>query len=77
MQTPQLPGGATDGSSDLSDLLPVVVYVHGGSFLVGSGSHRPAQVFCDRGVVFVSFNYRLGVGVSRGETEEEEEEGGG
>ena len=55
VQTPKLP------SHKDADLLPVVVYIHGGSFLQGSGSHRSAQTFCDRGVVFVSFNYRLGV----------------
>ena len=42
--------------------LPVMVWIHGGSFLHGSGSqpiyNSPALV--DRGVVLVTVNYRLG-----------------
>ncbi len=43
--------------------LPVMVWVHGGSFVSGSGSER----YCDgaalagRGVVVVTFNYRVGI----------------
>ncbi|WOI36356.1 carboxylesterase family protein [Alteromonas sp. CI.11.F.A3] len=42
--------------------LPVMVWIHGGGFVNGGGS--PAvyngQKFAESGVVFVSFNYRLG-----------------
>jgi len=42
---------------------PVIVWIHGGSLRIG-GSERPmydGSEFADRGVVFVSLNYRLGV----------------
>ena len=54
---------------DLSNKLPVVVYLHGGAFFLGSGERRwydPAT-FCTqaldhhKAVVFVSVNYRLGL----------------
>ncbi|KAK3272267.1 hypothetical protein CYMTET_19426 [Cymbomonas tetramitiformis] len=41
--------------------LPVLVYVHGGTNLAGSGSGKDAASICERQVVFVSMNYRLGV----------------
>ncbi|MCM6779066.1 carboxylesterase family protein [Nocardia sp. CDC159] len=43
--------------------LPVLVYLHGGGYVVGSGSDRRADgtAFACDGVVFVSLNYRLGV----------------
>jgi para-nitrobenzyl esterase len=46
-----------------SERLPVMVWIHGGGFLSGSG----ADIRCDgehlagRGVVVVTFNYRLGI----------------
>jgi para-nitrobenzyl esterase len=42
--------------------LPVMVWVHGGAYLFGSGSAPGNQghTFSRDGVVFVSFNYRLG-----------------
>src|SRR5262249_59089334 len=42
---------------------PVMVWIHGGAFLMGSGSSPmyDGATFCRRGdVVFVSLNYRLG-----------------
>jgi len=51
---------------NVSDDMPVMLHIHGGTNLVGSGS-KPggysfkAQMLCDQSVVFVSFNYRLGV----------------
>ncbi|XP_067008035.2 juvenile hormone esterase-like [Anabrus simplex] len=52
--TPQLP--------DSSPLKPVMVYVHGGGFAAGSGNkkHQNPELLIDTGVVYVSFNYRLG-----------------
>jgi para-nitrobenzyl esterase len=41
--------------------LPVVVSIHGGSYLAGSGSGTNASQICAAGIVYVSFNYRLGV----------------
>ncbi len=46
-----------------NELLPVVVWIHGGSFIHGSGD-SPATMggpLAAKGVVVVSFNYRLGV----------------
>lgn len=40
--------------------LPVMVWVHGGGFVFGSGEIK-GEVLAQRGVVVVSFNYRLGV----------------
>ena len=47
-------------------LSPVLFWIHGGSYLAGSGSDKPASELCagagaEEPVVFVSFNYRLGV----------------
>ncbi|XP_063243003.1 juvenile hormone esterase-like isoform X2 [Bacillus rossius redtenbacheri] len=55
--TPQLP------SSSKVNLLPVMVWIHGGGFTSGSGN---APLFnpdylVGKGVVLVTFNYRLGV----------------
>lgn len=43
--------------------LPVMVYVHGGGFQFGSGAEPvlDGAAFARRGVVLVTFNYRLGV----------------
>ena len=45
---------AADGSSR-----PVMVWIHGGGFVAGSGN-VPGELFAAQGVVFVSINYRLG-----------------
>ena len=45
------------------DRLPVLVYVHGGAYSVGSSREYPRQVETlvrDSGIVYVSINYRLG-----------------
>ena len=54
-----------DFSSDSdSKAYPVVVFVHGGSFAVGSGRDYPTQGFIDafvrRGIAVVTLQYRLG-----------------
>lgn len=41
------------------DKLPVVFYIHGGAFTLGSGEMGPSPL-ASRGVVVVSINYRLG-----------------
>lgn len=50
-----------NGSGTTRPPLPVLVYIHGGSNLVGSGKDLFPQPFSAQGIVFVSFNYRLGV----------------
>ena len=42
------------------DKLPVMVWIHGGSFTGGSGSAYDGTAYAKRGVVYVSVNYRLG-----------------
>ncbi len=41
---------------------PVLIYIHGGSFTGGSADeqHLQGDIFAENGIVFVSFNYRLG-----------------
>jgi para-nitrobenzyl esterase len=42
-------------------LLPVMVWIHGGSNIGGTGAHPPfGPTLSEKSVVFVSFNYRLG-----------------
>ncbi|XP_060525766.1 carboxylic ester hydrolase-like [Cylas formicarius] len=38
----------------------VLVHIHGGAFMFGSGTAYGPQIIMDRDVVYVSFNYRLG-----------------
>ena len=43
-------------------LMNVFVYIHGGAFMFATGNEAyPDYVMQDNNVVFVSFNYRLGV----------------
>ncbi|CAL8069287.1 unnamed protein product [Orchesella dallaii] len=44
-----------------SDLLPVIFFIHGGSFTIGEGNRFNGNRMMNRDVVLVSFNYRLGV----------------
>ncbi|KAI5642279.1 carboxylesterase family domain-containing protein [Phthorimaea operculella] len=42
--------------------LPVVVMVHGGGYLIGSGNgHLPKDMVRENNIIYVTFNYRLGV----------------
>ncbi|XP_026496080.2 venom carboxylesterase-6-like isoform X2 [Vanessa tameamea] len=41
-------------------LLPVLVFIHGGAFMYGTGSVYEASHLIDRDMVVVTFNYRLG-----------------
>ena len=47
-------------SSSGSTLLPVMVYVHSGSYVWGTPVYRPGDRLALRGVVVVTFQYRLG-----------------
>ena len=51
------PAGAEPGAK-----LPVMVWIHGGAFVFGSGSlpDRSSVQFAKQGVILVAFNYRLG-----------------
>ncbi|XP_043467738.1 juvenile hormone esterase-like [Leptopilina heterotoma] len=42
-------------------LLPVMVFIHGGSFLIGSGNMYGAQYLLQKDIILVTFNYRLGI----------------
>ncbi|GAB6024656.1 hypothetical protein CHUAL_009796 [Chamberlinius hualienensis] len=48
---------------DFDNLLPVMVWFHGGGFIMGSGNLPEAGIkdFLDYQVVLVTFNYRLGI----------------
>ncbi|CAG0880232.1 unnamed protein product [Cyprideis torosa] len=50
-------------SLDAGKLLPVMVWIHGGAFIVGCGSsrHFGPEYLMDKNVVLVSFNYRLNI----------------
>ncbi|XP_044586131.1 venom carboxylesterase-6-like [Cotesia glomerata] len=41
-------------------MLPVLFYMHGGSFQFGTGNRAESRYIMNRDVVFVSVNYRLG-----------------
>ena len=52
----------TVSTPDVHSSLPVMLYIHGGSFLSGNSNlSGAAHVVCSRGIVVVSINYRLGV----------------
>ena len=40
--------------------LPVMVWIHGGGLVTGSGSNYPGELLTRKGVVLVTVNYRLG-----------------
>lgn len=42
------------------DQLPVMVWVHGGGLVTGSGSNYGGELLTSKGVVLVTINYRLG-----------------
>jgi para-nitrobenzyl esterase len=48
------PAGAAPGAK-----LPVMVWIHGGAFVFGSGSFSSGVPFAQQGVILVTFNYRL------------------
>lgn len=44
----------------LNDPLPVLVYIHGGSFLIGSGPTEGMRPLISQNIIVVTINYRLG-----------------
>ncbi len=51
------PAGTKKGAK-----LPVMVWIHGGAFVFGSGAHSDfsGEQFAKKGVILITFNYRLG-----------------
>ena len=51
------PAGTKKGAK-----LPVMVWIHGGAFVFGSGAHPDfsGEQFAKKGVILITFNYRLG-----------------
>ncbi|XP_076287810.1 carboxylic ester hydrolase-like [Lasioglossum baleicum] len=41
--------------------MPVLFWIHGGAFMFGSGMDMGAKFLMDQDVIFVTFNYRLGI----------------
>lgn len=50
-----VPSGTKSGTK-----LPVMVWIHGGGFVGGSGSETTGNQFAKQGVILMTFNYRLG-----------------
>ncbi|KAF7281454.1 hypothetical protein GWI33_004745 [Rhynchophorus ferrugineus] len=50
-------------TTNLTGRLPVMVWIYGGSFVFGSSEYKiyPPDYLIEKDVIFVSFNYRLGV----------------
>ena len=58
--TPRIPN--QDGKIPIqSSLLPVIVFIHGGYFQFGNSDAYDPEFFMAKDVVFVTFNYRLGL----------------
>jgi carboxylesterase type B len=56
----QLPGNASDPDTTYDDLLPVIYWIHGGGFSLGSVLTYSAEKYMDKDVVLVEVQYRLG-----------------
>ncbi|XP_045467364.1 venom carboxylesterase-6-like [Harmonia axyridis] len=67
---PRLESDPIDGTEDclyvniytpnIHAKLDVIVYIHGGAFMFGSGAKYQPHILLDRNVVYVTLNYRLG-----------------
>ena len=57
--------------------LPVMVWIHGGALVTGSGAEYPGELLTSKGVVLVTVNYRLGRFGFLAHPELTEENGGG
>jgi len=58
--SPRLPGNASDPNTSYDDLLPVIYWIHGGGFSLGSVLTYSAEKYMDKDVVLVEVQYRLG-----------------
>ncbi|CAG7836696.1 unnamed protein product [Allacma fusca] len=45
----------------VDETFPVMVFIHGGNFMTGSGAEYGGKYFMDEKVILVTLNYRLGV----------------
>ena len=54
------PARGTDAAPDDGELLPVMVWIHGGALLVGESDDYDPVRLVNQGVVVVTLNYRLG-----------------
>jgi para-nitrobenzyl esterase len=48
------------GAARANEKRPVIVWVHGGSYIIGTGAQFDGSGIARQGAVFVTFNYRLG-----------------
>ncbi|MET0983775.1 MAG: carboxylesterase family protein, partial [Steroidobacteraceae bacterium] len=51
---------APKGAASSTKKLPVMVWIHGGAYFLGSGNIADTSAFTRDGVIVVSMNYRLG-----------------
>ncbi|KAI9562248.1 hypothetical protein GHT06_013213 [Daphnia sinensis] len=58
--TPHFPGNASDPSTTFDKLLPVMVWIHGGTFVTGQSALYEPNTFMAHDVVVVVIQYRLG-----------------
>uniref|UniRef100_A0A0P5QTT1 Carboxylic ester hydrolase n=1 Tax=Daphnia magna TaxID=35525 RepID=A0A0P5QTT1_9CRUS len=58
--TPMFPGNASDPNTSYENLLPVMVWIHGGSFAYGQSIIYEPNTFMAHDVVMVVIQYRLG-----------------
>jgi len=58
--TPYFPGNASDSNTTFNNLLPVMVWIHGGSFSYGQSIIYEPNTFMAHDVVMVVIQYRLG-----------------
>eukprot|EP00095_Tigriopus_kingsejongensis_P002295 maker-scaffold400_size182785-snap-gene-0.23 protein:Tk02295 transcript:maker-scaffold400_size182785-snap-gene-0.23-mRNA-1 annotation:"liver carboxylesterase" len=58
--TPRIPAQDSTRGTRKSSLLPVMVFIHGGNFIMGSGNMIPEPLVI-KDVIVVTLNYRLGV----------------
>ncbi|EFX79248.1 hypothetical protein DAPPUDRAFT_225204 [Daphnia pulex] len=58
--TPYFPGNASDPTTTFDNLLPVMVWIHGGSFSYGQSIIYEPNTFMAHDVVMVVIQYRLG-----------------
>lgn len=42
------------------NLFPVMVFIHGGGYILGASQQWPGVLMAERNIVVVTFNYRLG-----------------
>ena len=40
--------------------MPVMVFIHGGGYYIGSSSQYTGEILIGKGVIVVTINYRLG-----------------